>query len=112
MRGTVCLVSHDFTENIIFLQTSSKIENREIPLNVTVPYKKNFFLPNFSKTKIFFFEVMNFAENQGTEVRFLIRGLEQKVDFSIPSGFNRGGSKLENHRCTSLAPSSTCYKVL
>ena len=55
---------------------------------------------------------MNFAEDQGTEVRFLIRGLEQKVDFSIPSGFNRGGSKLENHRCTSLAPSSTCYKVL
>ena len=33
--------------------------------------------------QIFFFEGMNFAENQGTEVRFLIRGLEQKVDFAI-----------------------------
>ena len=55
---------------------------------------------------------MNFAENQGTEVRFLIRGLEQKVDFSIPSGFNRGGSKLENRGCSPLAPSLTFYKVL
>ena len=55
---------------------------------------------------------MNFAENQGTEVRFLIRGLEQKVDFSIPSGFNRGGSKLENRGCVPLSPSLTFYKVL
>ena len=57
-------------------------------------------------------EGMNFAENREFVFRFLIRGLEQNVDFSIPSGFNRGGSKLENRGCTSLSPSLTFYKVL
>ena len=39
---------------------------------------------------------MNFAENQGTEVRFLIRGLEQKVDFSPSPGFNETLQQPEN----------------
>ena len=46
--------------------------------------KKNRFCRIFLSNFFIFFEGMNFAENQGTEVRFLIRGLEQKVDFSIP----------------------------
>ena len=32
---------------------------------------------------------MNLAENREYVIRFLIRGLEKKIDFSIPKGFKR-----------------------